>query len=57
MWTRCMMTVSWPSRAADCAMREYGTLLNREKFLRSTSALDMTPARGESGCYNSVLAT
>ena len=43
--TRCIVMLSWPLRAAEFAMREYGTLVKREKSRRSTSGFNMWRAR------------
>jgi hypothetical protein len=42
--TRCIVTVSWPSRAADRTMWECGILVKREKLRRSTSGLSIVGA-------------
>jgi hypothetical protein len=44
MRTRCIVTDSWPSRAAERAMRAYGTRLKSEKCLRSTCAFNIADA-------------
>jgi hypothetical protein len=39
--TRCIVTVSWPSRAADRTIWACGILLKMEKLRRSNSGLDI----------------
>jgi hypothetical protein len=52
MRTRWIMTDSWPSRAAERAICELGTLRKREKLLRSTCALNMAGAGAKGECYD-----
>lgn len=49
--TRCIMTCSWPSRAADRTIRACGIRFKREKLRRSTSGVDIGLAQAGSECY------